>query len=128
MDRWRSEAFHTKEILCAKEISQITHKAVFHHRTTQNPAIYYKGKAELFNSCFSSVFQPARPDQYQASIFFSSQLRIESQLRETELSECDVVNCLRNLDMSKASGPDGIPASLLKKPTNHTQSFWKVLF
>ena len=61
------------------------------------------------------MFQPARPNQYQASTFFSSQLRTESQLRETELSECDVANCLRNLDTSKASGPDGIPARLLKE-------------
>ena len=99
------------------------HKAVFHHRATQTPAISYKGnlaktsseKAELFNSYFSSVFQPARPNQYQASTFFSSQLRTESQLREIELSECDVANCLRNLDTSKASGPDGIPARLLKE-------------
>ena len=43
------------------------------------------------------------------------QLRTGTQLREIELSEHDVANCLRNLDTSKASGPDGIPARLLKE-------------
>ena len=99
------------------------HKAVFHHRSTQTPTISYKGKlaktpsdkAELFNSYFSSVFQPSRPNQHQTSTFSSSQLRTDTQLREIELSEHDVANCLKNLDPSKASGPDGIPARLLKE-------------
>ena len=36
-------------------------------------------------------------------------------MRKIELSEHDVASCLRNLDASKASGPDGIPARLLKE-------------
>ena len=99
------------------------HKAVFHHRSTQTPAISYKGKlaktpsdkAELFNSYFSSVFQPSKPNQHQASTFSSSQLGTDAQLWEIKLSEVEVANCLRNLDTSKASGPDGIPARLLKE-------------
>ncbi|CAB3998405.1 Hypothetical predicted protein, partial [Paramuricea clavata] len=99
------------------------HKAVFHHRSTQTPTITYKGKlaktpsdkAELFNSYFSSVFQPSRPNQHQTSTFSSSQLRTDTQLQEIELSEHDVANCLKNLDPFKASGPDGIPARLLKE-------------
>ena len=94
------------------------HKAVFHHRSTQTPAISYKGKlaktpsdkAELFNSYFSSVFQPSRPNQHQTPTPPPSQLRTDTQLREIELSEHDAANCLRNPDTSKASGPDGIPA------------------
>ena len=35
-------------------------------------------------------------------------------MRKIELREHDVASCLRNLDASKASGPDGIPARLLK--------------
>ena len=43
-------------------------------------------------------------------------LNDDGQYRQKiELSEHDVASCLRNLDASKASGPDGIPARLLKE-------------
>ena len=97
------------------------HKAIFHHRATQPPVISYNGnlaktpfdKAELFNSYFSSVFQPSRSNQHPAST--TSQSVTDSQLQKIELSEHDVASCLRNLYASKASGPDGIPARLLKE-------------
>ena len=61
------------------------------------------------------MFQLSRPNQHQASTFFSSEMRTESQLREIELSECNVANCLSNLNTFKASGPDEITARLLKE-------------
>ena len=41
-------------------------------------------------------------------------------MRKIELSEHDVASCLRNLDASKASDPDGIPARLLKEYSSQT--------
>ena len=35
-------------------------------------------------------------------------------LTNITLSENEVLNCLRSIDVSKASGPDGIPGRLLK--------------
>ena len=98
----------------------IIHKAIFHHRSTQPPVVSHNGnlaktpfdKAELFNSCFSTVFQPSRSNQHPAST--TSLSVTDSQLRKIELREHDVASCLRNLDASKASGPDGIPVRLLK--------------
>ena len=98
----------------------IIHKAIFHHRSTQPPVVSHNGnlaktpfdKDELFNSCFSTVFQPSRSNQHPAST--TSLSVTDSQLRKIELREHDVASCLRNLDASKASGPDGIPARLLK--------------
>ena len=78
------------------------HKAIFHHRSTQPPVISYNGnlvktpfdKAELFNSYFSSVFQPSRSKQHPA--LTTSQSVTDSQLRKIELSEHDVASCLRS--------------------------------
>ena len=61
------------------------------------------------------MFQPSKPNQQQASTIFSSQIQTESQLQEIEVIECDVANRLSNLNTSKADGPDGIPARLLKE-------------
>ena len=47
-----------------------------------------------------------------------TQSRSDSLLRAIELSEQEVANCLTNLDVSKASGPDGIPEHLLKECSN----------
>lgn len=90
------------------------HKPVFHHRLAKTPS----EKAELSNSYFSFVFQLSRTKQHQASNFYMIQSRSDSQLRAIELSEQEVANCLRNLDVSKANGPDGIPARLLKECSN----------
>ena len=87
------------------------HKAVFHHQLAKTSS----DKAELFNSYFSFVFQSSRTKQDQASNFYMTQSRSDFQLRAIELSERKVANCLRNLDVAKASGPDGIPARLLKE-------------
>ncbi|CAB4008436.1 Hypothetical predicted protein, partial [Paramuricea clavata] len=97
------------------------HKAVFHHRSTQNAVISHSGivaktpteKAELFNSYFSSVFQPSTTNQ--ATNSRNSRLPTDSQLSEITLDVEEVVNSLLNLNVSKASGPDGIPARLLKE-------------
>ncbi|CAB4006426.1 Hypothetical predicted protein, partial [Paramuricea clavata] len=97
------------------------HKAVFHHRSTQNAVISHNGivaktpteKAELFNSYFSSVFQPSTTNQ--ATNSRNSRLPTDSQLSEITLDVEEVVSSLLNLNVSKASGPDGIPARLLKE-------------
>ena len=70
-------------------------------------------KAELFNSYFSSVFQPSTTNQDTNSR--NSRLPTDSQLSEITLDVEEVVNSLLNLNVSKASGPDGIPARLLKE-------------
>jgi hypothetical protein len=70
-------------------------------------------KAELFNSYFSSVFQPSTTNQ--ATNSRNSRLPTDSQLSEITLDVEEVVNSLLNLNVSKASDPDGIPARLLKE-------------
>ena len=49
-----------------------------------------------------------------------TQSRSDSQLQAIELSEQEVANCRTNLDASKASGLDGIPAHLLKECSNQS--------
>ena len=96
------------------------HKSIFHHRSSLNPTITFnnctakspKEKAELFNTCFCSVFRAAQtamsPD---ASI---SLITSSSQLSDITISE-EVATHLCNLDISKATGPDGIPNWILKE-------------
>ena len=68
-------------------------------------------KAELFNDYFCSVFTSSRQDN---SLTLQSYPRMNIQISEITLSFNEVRNCLSNLDPSKATGPDGIPARILK--------------
>ena len=70
-------------------------------------------KSKLFNPYFSLVFQHSRTNQ--ATNSRTSRLPTDSQLSEITLDVEEVVNSLLNLNVSKASSPNGIPARLLKE-------------
>ena len=105
---------------CNPKLFWTYHKAIFHHRSTHNPVISYNGssattsseKAELFNSYFSSVLQAPATENERPT---TPDLPTGLQLREITFSEEEVFNRLRNLDIFKSNGPDGIPARLLKE-------------
>ena len=68
-------------------------------------------KADLFNRYFCSVFTtsntvPSMPSRPKTSV---------TEIYDIELSVEEVSNCLSSLDTSKATGPDGIPARILKE-------------
>ena len=97
------------------------HKSILHHRSSLNPIITFnnctakspKEKAELFNPYFCSVFcagQTAMSPDASISLITSS-----SQLSDITISEEEVATHLCNLDISKATGPDGIPNWILKE-------------
>ena len=70
-------------------------------------------KAELFNLYFSSVFStPDVNTNYDNEINSPESV---TSLAEFEICIDEVNECLSNLDTSKACGPDGIPARLLKE-------------
>ena len=66
-------------------------------------------KASLFNRFFSSIFILWNKDQ----IPFCQQHEDE-HLRSVQLEEDDIRKALKNLDSTKAPGPDGIPTKVLK--------------
>jgi len=73
--------------------------------TAEKPA----AKAKLLNKYFSSVFRPAS-DVNIAQICISN-----LQLTDIEVSVDEVHDHLKNLDTSKPSGHNGIPARLVKE-------------
>lgn len=97
------------------------HKAILHHRSNQTSPITYNGatakspveKAELLNSYFSSVFSNSNVNTVYSNDSDSQQSILE--FSELQLSVDEIVVCLNNLDTTKACGPDGIPARLLKE-------------
>ena len=97
------------------------HKAVLHHRASHNAVLKYNGtiaksskeKAELFNLYFSSVF--STPDVNTNYNYEINSPETVTSLAEFEICVDEVNECLSNLDTSKACGPDGIPARLLKE-------------
>ena len=99
------------------------HKSVHRHRVRNRPEIVYNGetaktaahKAELFNTYFSSVFTSPRSSTNLEAVTRSPPLRTELQLSDIVISVDEVTDCLKSLDTSKASGPDGIPSRLLKE-------------
>jgi hypothetical protein len=72
-----------------------------------------KQKAELFNSYFCSVFRPLKA----LSITDDSPLLLSpvEQLSDITVSEEEVTHYLAHLDPTKATGPDGIPARVLRE-------------
>ena len=94
------------------------HKAILHHRSVLNSIICHNNriaktsreKAELFNSYFSSVFQPAR------SVFplpSTSLLLSTDLLCDITISEEEVAHHLSKLNPTKSSGPDGVSGRIL---------------
>ena len=93
------------------------HKAFLGSKIGVKSVISYKGnraekpahKAELLNEFFPSVFRPA-------SLVNTDQICISNtKISDIEMSVDEVRNLLKSLDTSKACGPDGIPALLLKE-------------
>jgi hypothetical protein len=72
-----------------------------------------KQKAELFNSYFCSVFPPLKA----LSITDDSPLLVSpaDQLSDIAVSEEEAARHLAQLDPTKATGPDGIPARVLRE-------------
>ena len=96
------------------------HKAI-HSNKQQTSSIITHGdiiattnreKVNLFNSYFSSVFQP-KSDQncFELSDVFESAM----QISEIQLETNEVYEPLRTLNTTKACGPDEIPARILKE-------------
>ncbi|CAB4026825.1 Hypothetical predicted protein, partial [Paramuricea clavata] len=100
------------------------HKAILHSRSKQTSDIVFNGitakssaeKAELLNSYFSSVFTTSSTDIGDCD---GEASETESGLGELTVDVAEVENYLRNLDITKASGPDKIPARLLKECGRH---------
>ena len=67
--------------------------------------------ANLFKAYFQSVFT-ATDNVYSKDDYANSDSHLS--LTNITLSENEVVNCIRSIDDSKASGPDGMPRRLLK--------------
>ena len=68
-------------------------------------------KAQLFNSYFYSVFtKPSDNVVYPDITGFQHEL-----LGSVQIEECDLLDILYHLDISKATGPDGISPKLLKE-------------
>ena len=97
------------------------HKAILHHKEQHNAVVTYKyitaktptEKAELFNSYFSSMFVPSKSTTDTDNNLDS--FDPDTQISDITLTTEEVAACLYNLDISKASGPDGIPARILKE-------------
>ena len=97
------------------------HKAALHHRSALNHVILHndetaatpKQKPELFNSYFCSVFRPlkALPITDDSPLLLSP----VEQLSDITVSEEEVAHHLAHLDPTKATGPDGIPARVLRE-------------
>ncbi|CAB4027340.1 Hypothetical predicted protein [Paramuricea clavata] len=68
-------------------------------------------KVQLFNLYFSSVFGPKLDLD---CLLLSNEPRTDMQIFEIQLEVNEVYEYLRTLDTTKAHGPDGIPACILK--------------
>ena len=97
------------------------HKSILHHRSSLNPIITFnnrtakspKEKAELFNTYFCSVLRAAQTAMNHDA--FISLVTSSSQPSDITISEKEVATHLCNLDISKVTGPDGIPGRILKQ-------------
>lgn len=73
----------------------------------------------MFNKYFHSVYTSPRG---QPSPTKTDSLPTLTRMSSIELSVDEVYTVLQDLDPSKAHGPDGIPARILKECKNHNQS------
>ena len=94
------------------------HKSILHHRTGQGDVMTYNGvtaktakeKANIFNAYFSSVIRsPSTPCKNM------HRAESEGDISEVTLDVDEVGQFLRDLDTSKACGPDGIPPRILQE-------------
>ena len=71
--------------------------------------------ANLFNNYFYTVYKPPRSASVYEELLPSNQLISHFQhISQLHLSPGEVLDVLHHLDVSKATGPDKIPAKLLK--------------
>ena len=97
------------------------HNAILHYKEKHSAAVTYKNitaknpadKAELFNSYFTSVFVPSQStfDMDTSLDSFDSNIQISYITLTPEY----IAGCLNNLNISKTSALDGIPARMLKE-------------
>ena len=80
--------------------------------------------AELFNSYFVSVFTAPSEIRTLSAHFTSS----HSTLNELEIPVEMVVTSIKKLDISKATGSDGIPVRLLKETADQISPSLTMLF
>jgi hypothetical protein len=79
--------------------------------TADNP-VYI---ADMLNRYFYSVFQtPDHTHNQLSSVDFEDNMTDLTTISDLTLTEGEVCYVLRNLDEEKATGPDKIPAVLLK--------------
>jgi hypothetical protein len=82
--------------------------------------------AELFNDYFTSVLNSN--DDLIDSTALPSTTQCEPTTSELNLSQEDVLVCLRTLDVNKATGPDGISPRLLKETAHQIAPSLSTLF
>ena len=71
--------------------------------------------ANLFNNYFYTVYKPPCSASVYEELLPSNQLNLHLQhISQLHLSPGEVLDVLHHLDVSKATGPDKIPAKLLK--------------
>jgi hypothetical protein len=103
------------------------HKAILHHRSKQSTNITYvtpksrvtakspAKKAELLNQYFTSVFTKHSVDINNGDTDEYEEITNMTNIGELQVSLQEVEFYLRNLDATKACGPDGLPARILKE-------------
>lgn len=77
----------------------------------ENKAYSAAGKANIFNSFFQSVFNKFSPDD---ALDPNAVPVTDSVISDLSCSPGDVTSVLRQLDPTKACGPDGISSRILK--------------
>ena len=71
--------------------------------------------ANLFNNYFYTAYKPPRSGSVYEELLPSNQLNSHIQhISQLHFSPGEVLDVLQHLDVSKATGPDKIPAKLLK--------------
>ena len=85
-----------------------------------------KIKADLLNRQFCCVFSNPSNDENQVSV---DDIDVDTpQLGDIHISESGVAKLLRNIKDNKATGPDDIPAKLLKSVSNEISGVLTLMF
>jgi hypothetical protein len=73
-----------------------------------------KEKAQILNKQFSSVFT-----REQVNKMPKTHIRVQQYIPNIKITQDGVAKLLRNINPSKASGPDNIPNRVLKQCADH---------
>ena len=99
---------------------------------TKSPAGDTKSKAEIFNKYFVSVFntQTEHPssDEKTSQVGTNSANSDDNCLSEIEFTEENVLHLLNQLDITKATGPDGISNRILRETSHQIAPSLCILF